>query len=72
MSLGLFGSVGSLECALGVVGLIRVRPGGRRFHSGSLGSFGCNMGVVRFIQCRWIGLGATWGLLGSFGVVEFI
>ena len=47
------GSLGSLGCTLGFVGLIR----GRWVHScapkGSLGSFGCALGVVVYICGRW-------------------
>ena len=44
-------SLGSVECALGVAGLIVVRHG---FHHGSLGSFGWALGVVGFVQGRWV------------------
>ena len=69
------GSLGSLGCALGVVGFFL----GRWIHSsvtweslGSLGVVGCVLGVVGFIRGRWVHIGAPSGLLGSFGVVRLI
>ena len=66
-------SLGSLGCALLVVGFIRggtqVCPGGSWVHPGSLGSLGCALGVVAFIRGRWIP--SPWGSLGSYGVVWF-
>ena len=60
------GSFGSIECALGVVGFIRVRwvhsvaplrssgfrPCVRWVHPVSLGSLGCALGVFGFILCE--------------------
>ena len=61
---GLFGvrprdrrvSLGSVGCALGVVGFtayagfVEVRPEGGRGYPGSLRSLGCALGVDRFVQ----------------------
>ena len=62
--------------SFGVVGLIRVRPGGRWVRSGL---YGCSLGVIGFILRHWDRSGAPWrssGTLDSFGcnvgVVGFI
>ena len=68
------GSLGSLGCALGVVGFIRgrwvhlVRPGGCRVHPVSLGSVGCVLRAFGFRSVHW---GVPWCRRvhpGSFGV----
>ena len=57
-----------LSGSVGVAGLIRVRSGSRRVHSGSFGSFRCALGVVGFIWRRWVPSCTLWG---SFGVVGY-
>ena len=63
----------------GVVGLTRVRPGGRLVHTGSLCSLERAQVVVGFIQCRCVHSSAPWWswrsllhaleLFGTTGVV---
>ena len=51
-----------------MVGFTRVRPGGRRAHSGShVGA----LGVLGFIMGRWVYWCWPLGWCSSFGVVEF-
>ena len=77
------GSLSSLGCTLGVVGIVCSRwiRWGRwvhsfarwwsLFHPRSLGSLVCTLGVVGFIRGHWVHWGAPWGLLCSSGVVGF-
>ena len=69
------GWLGSLGCALGVVGFIRgrsrVRPRGRWVHPGPLGSLGSALGVVRFVWGCWVHSDSPCGSLSSSGVVGF-
>ena len=51
----------------GVVGFIRVRPGGSRVHAGSLCSFGRALEVVGFIRFLGVHSGAACGASGSLG-----
>ena len=72
-----WGSSGSFGCSLGhsgvpwgwsgslvVVGFTRLRPVGRRVHSGSLGSLGYVLGVVSAIRGRWVDSDGPWGFSG--------
>ena len=51
------GSLGSLRCAIGVVGFVRgwfVGLCARRVRSVSLEYLGCAVGVVGIVWCRWV------------------
>ena len=63
---GLFGR------ALGVVGFIQARPGGRRVHSGSLGLFWRTLVIVVFIRVGSVHSCAPRGSSDSLGFVGFI
>ena len=62
--------LGSLRCALavvGVVGFTQKRPGGRRVHLGCLVSCVRALGVLGFIRGRWVHAGSPWGSSGVIG-----